>query len=188
MPTTELNFKSTNQTWTLKAEDAGYTGYPNSGQFSIYNGANKLWGLNESGWIQNPTVILFSSYGNSGGTSFNSVTVVPYNQIVDNVGGHYDPTTYTFTAPIDGKYFFSASFLEYPSASTGSITFWCSKNGAGYNSSYPMSRGPLTSQQTLGWHGHVSLSAGDYIQAKIEGTGTYYTSGGHAHFSGHLIG
>ena len=39
-------------------------------------------------------------------------TILPYNNIFDNIGGGFDSNTYTFTCPIAGRYLFSAGFYS----------------------------------------------------------------------------
>jgi len=62
-------FSSSHHTWELKAVDAPIVGAnystnddPLSGQLAIYNGATKLWGITEGGWVQNPKTIWFSAW------------------------------------------------------------------------------------------------------------------------------
>jgi hypothetical protein len=45
-----------------------------------------------------------------GSTLVNIDTILPYNNIFDNIGGGFDSNTYTFTCPIAGRYIFSAGF------------------------------------------------------------------------------
>ena len=37
-------------------------------------------------------------------------TILPHNDIFENIGGGFDSTTHTFTCPIQGRYIFSAGF------------------------------------------------------------------------------
>lgn len=54
-------------------------------------------------------------------TGNGTVATVAYNNVITNVGSHYDNTTYTFTAPITGKYKFWAAVV--PQALDGTSTF-----------------------------------------------------------------
>ena len=181
MATESLRFKSTNHTWTIKAEDAGYTGYPNSGQLSFYNGATKLWGLNESGWIQNPNAPSFSVGMNSYPSDANNSIVTNYNVIYHNIGGYLDTTAGRFTAPIDGRYFFSFhAFCEVGGNTVGGLFF--SVNGSGTRriySSEPADYRPWTIVSV------IQLSVGDYVevftQLNLHDNASNY-------FSGHLLG
>ena len=46
----------------------------------------------------------------SGATVVNIDTILPYNNIFENIGGGFDNNTYTFTCPIQGRYIFSVGF------------------------------------------------------------------------------
>ena len=46
-----------------------------------------------------------------GSTLVNIDTILPYNNIFENIGGGFDSNTYTFTCPIQGRCIFSAVFL-----------------------------------------------------------------------------
>ena len=45
-----------------------------------------------------------------GATLVNIDTILPYNDISENIGGGFDSNTYTFTCPIQGRYIFSVGF------------------------------------------------------------------------------
>ena len=45
-----------------------------------------------------------------GATLVNIDTILPYNNIFENIGGGFDSNRYTFTCPIQGRYIFSAGF------------------------------------------------------------------------------
>jgi hypothetical protein len=45
-----------------------------------------------------------------GSTLVNIDTIIPYNNIFENIGGGFDSNTYTFTCPIQGRYIFSVGF------------------------------------------------------------------------------
>ena len=175
MATESLRFKSTNQTWTLKAEDAGYTGYPNSGQFSIYNGATKLWGLNESGWIQNSNIPAFRV--NFSGAPISTETTCVVISTEYNNGNHFNTTNSTFTAPIEGYYHFFSYSNFNSSVSVGYLSL--NRNGTRSTIAYKSS--------SDSWHcvtltDLLKLNAGDTIQFRYygdpdQGTAWFYGGG-----------
>lgn len=55
--------------------------------------------------------ICFKAYGPSTGALHNTNgEPVKYSAVTENIGGYYDSTTYTFTSPTNGTYFFYASY------------------------------------------------------------------------------
>ena len=111
-------FSSSNHTWELKAVDAPIVGAnystnddPLSGQLAIYNGATKLWGITEGGWVQNPKTIWFSAWN---GADQDSATIetVQFTSVNQDISNSYNNTTYKFTSPIDGIYYFSYTMMS----------------------------------------------------------------------------
>ena len=46
-------------------------------------------------------------------TSLSYGTVVPFDDVISNFGGHYSTQTYSFTCPVHGVYIFSMSINQY---------------------------------------------------------------------------
>ena len=71
----QLKFKTTSQTFTVKGIDAAITDSQtstapdtsdsDSGQLAIYNGATKLWGITEHGYVVNSKVPYFHADKNN---------------------------------------------------------------------------------------------------------------------------
>lgn len=197
-------FSSSNYTWELKAVDAPIVGAnystnddPLSGQLAIYNGATKLWGITEGGLVQNPNVPSFFAWNdnNQDSVSGSAGTKFIFKNTLFNNGGHYDTTTYTFTAPINGLYKFTSSGLYRQSGqnASGEMTFY--KNGTNVvnrglaYSYFGTTDTDYHDQQTI--ECLLNLSAGDYVYTAIydcpSGT-NFYINGGLGWFSGYLIG
>jgi len=200
-----LNFNTTNHSFTVKGVDAPIVGAnystsddANSGQLAIYNGDTKLWGITESGWVQNPNVPSFFAWNNGGdpnSVSGSAGTKFIFRNTLFNNGGHYDTTTYTFTAPINGLYKFTSSGLYRQSSqnASGEMTFY--KNGTnvvnrGLSYSYfGTTSADYHDQQTI--ECLLNLSAGDYVYTAIHVCPTntnFYINNGLGWFSGYLIG
>ena len=184
---------SSGETVVINRDGAGpYFGTSSNHTLRLITNNTERLRISSGGVVTMPYQPSFSAYGNATGVAYSTTTtVLPYNTAAYNIGSHFSNSTHRFTAPVAGTYSFSASFLNYPTANTSYCTMWISRNGGNYTSSNPMSRQTNTSQQTQYVHGEMHLSINDWVDVRIatgSGGGAYYTGGGHAHFSGFLIG
>jgi len=149
--------------------------------------------------IVTPTRPAFCASGSSGAwaglstgniVAFDDATSTGSTQIVFNKGGHYNTSTYGFTCPVDGLYFFGFNIYTGGNGDTVN-SFTLGKNGyyvttgAGenaighYGTAYSAETG-MCATYTL------DLSAGDVIDVRAAtGSQIYY---GHSWFHGYLIG
>lgn len=186
-------FPGPNHTFTVKAENspiagANYNTSDNatSDQLAIYNGATKLWGINESGWVQQPNIPAFSAYGRSAGSgnfTYSAGNTVVFDQGTRyNIGNCYDLSNSRFTAPIDGIYFFSVSAFNN-TASTLRVSIASSNGGRVFG------QGQSSAGTDYRTSGVIFLYAGDYVFVQVSYDGTViYHAIGHNEFNGCLIG
>ena len=195
----EQTYAGPNHTFTIKTENTPIVdsqqgagaGVSNatSDQLAIYNGATRLWGINESGWIQQPNIPAFSAYGRrtadggAGNGTYAGGSTVLFNEAVRyNIGNCYDLSTSVFTAPIDGIYFFSVSCFNNSSGT---------KRVALINSSNErvLGQGQASSGNDFRISGTTYLYAGDYVYVISSYADTIiYHAAGHNEFNGYLIG
>ena len=144
-------------------------------------------GIDSSGRVTTPNQPSFFVQKNNGNhtTSANIV----YNNVVHNEGSHYSTSNGRFTAPVAGKYFFSATGICGNATSThASGDVRITVNGSTYvRGHFNMSDQweSITSQAV------ISLNANDYVNIYFEvGSGNSYMYGAaqYAVFSGHLLG
>jgi len=64
------------------------------------------------GIISAPNQVRFKASRTSS-TTINTNVTLPFNKTLENVGGGYSNTTYTFTAPVTGTYFFYTQLFTY---------------------------------------------------------------------------
>ena len=132
-----------------------------------------------SGNTTKPNQVQFFAYGS--GAAITSGTL-PYSNATVNIGGGYNASTYTFTAPVAGTYLICSQHFS-TSTSAGSADF--QKNGVGIGRfGTEGSMGNYT-----GWAGHiiVPLAVNDTLKiALFAGTITVNTS--LSFFSGYLLG
>jgi hypothetical protein len=138
--------------------------------------------VDSSGRVTTPVQPYFFAESTHTGTSL-STGVCPFNTVTHNVGNHYNGTNYTFTAPVAGKYLFTVSVLNYPSASSAGELYF-SINGGGYTAL--MRFNGIASQVSITGSAILNLSASDTV--KVYGSLYFYGNGGHGHFSGMLLG
>ena len=138
--------------------------------------------LDASGRLTVPVQPYFFAESTHTGTLL-STGVCPYNTVTHNVGNHYNGSNYTFTAPVAGRYLFTVSALNYPSAA-GSGELYFSINGGGYTAL--MRFQGIASQQSITGSAILNLSVNDTV--KVYGSLYFYANGGHGHLSGMLLG
>ena len=191
------NISSTNHTWTVKAIDEAIVGATNntkddadSGQLAIYNGATKLWGITEHGYVVKPHTPSFSvEYKDNDSTpDFVSAKVI-WNTIKTNNGNHYSTTTGFFTAPVPGNYFFHSS-IRKASGGVAYFGMYIYKNGVSQmrNRSYA-GDGGYTNNVTISIV--LTLSAGDTVSIYTDSTGVGGNSDSQwdtSYFTGFLLG
>ena len=181
-------FYGPNHNFEIRAENSPITGTTNSSednatsdQLAIYSGNTKLWGITEGGWVQNPNRPAFYVRNTTGASAFAASSVMTWDEIHFNIGNHFSNGT-TFTAPVDGLYFFSSQIL---SNANSRVYHRLRKNGSGIVGTYTESYSG-TSYQTVTISIVYQLNAGDYVDSYCYVTAAY--GGNYANFNGCLIG
>lgn len=156
--------------------------------FETYSGGYfERMRIDSSGRVTKPDQPCFVATRNTDHTITITDADIPLDAVDVNIGGHFNTSTYTFTAPIAGRYFFTLQ------ATINNI------NSGQYNAIYIIKNGVGTGYRfrTLtgsGWTGIqasaiLRLSANDNI--KLSGytqTGTMTLQGQEVHFGGYLLG
>jgi hypothetical protein len=198
----ELNVKavngSTTHTFTVKgigesigdsqSGTAPDTTDSDSGQFAVYTGSTKLFGITEHGYVLKPNNPCFfakrqaSMTGSAHGTIVFESTASPGM----NVGNHYSTSTGYFTAPVAGLYYFSWGMFKDNSSSVARADLKI--NGTSFVQGR-MAEGDFYDNAYLGITS--SLSAGDYVY--VDNSDGFVWSGNalgpnQPYFCGFLIG
>jgi hypothetical protein len=123
-------------------------------------------------------------HANMNGGSYGGGTVIPFNMVTLNVGGYYSSSSYRFTAPVAGKYYFYTTMLS--SNDAGAIDFRFYKNGttivgAGYTGGFTGYK--QTNSMLL-----IDLALNDYIDIRAFGTDSIHGDSPHNSFGGWLVG
>jgi len=128
-------------------------------------------------------------WANTGALQFDGVHI--------NNGSHYSTSTYRFTAPVDGVYFFSCS-LTVTAGTTGQddTMYWgFYKNGSSHrlikdNWSWRGTSGGTGVEITTHHSSHIQLNTNDYVTVGVNGVSNVtgdLSGGGYSTFSGHLV-
>lgn len=168
----EIKLKGPTQTFSLKATT--------DDEFTVYNAANKLWGMSSAGLESKPNVPYFF-VNTFDGTTFNAGGFTGGTD--ESTQGHYNSTNGRFTVPISGLYCVFVGVLAFGGSNRveGAIAL----NGVDiiYFNSNPVDT----------FDGPVGLcikyaNAGDYFDTNRK-SGTAYAGVNLNHyFGGYLIG
>jgi len=171
---------------TLDLNRAGTTGVVNnnaSGILTFGTATSERMRIDASGRVTMPNQPRFSAYWHDGAALRASPATMKFNSVDVNVGNHYNSSTYLFTAPIAGDYFFTFSVN---SNGSGQFYNYFIKNGtqvpAGQsytndNATYKMGNSSLI----------ITLQANDTMGVYLH-NGSDYQNSYQNTFCGYLIG
>lgn len=167
----------------------------NGNDLYIYNGANSFMAfgtnntermrIDSSGRITMPYQPAFSASSSSGTTTISAGALVPFNNELFDRGNNYNPSTYIFTAPIAGYYFFMATFYLQGASSL------CFKvNGSEYGAPTPLAFSASSDQYDTGRSMSfiVSLSANDTVSVASRSIQSSVFYGPHSNWLGYFLG
>lgn len=159
----------------------GALALPNAG---LTVGTDQL-AVDSAGRVTMPYQPTFCAYPDTTGITQSVGSILAYDTALINVGNHYNASTYRFTAPVTGNYYFAFSVWTN-FATTTRCGFY--KNG-GYvgNSTYPIgSRNNGGSQDNDSGFMIISLSQNDAVDVRVYAGETQIF--GTNSFIGYLIG
>ena len=90
--------------------------------------SNTAMTIDSSGRVLTPAKPSFCAYEDSGGHQIDATNTIRYQTTTCNVGNHYNTSTYKFTAPVAGAYYFS--FTAWSNSSSLSRTGFFQNNTA----------------------------------------------------------
>ena len=140
--------------------------------------------VNIGGTLTTPNRISFYVATDKSLFVVNQGVVAPFERIVQNIGNAYDNTTYLFTAPVAGTYYFGFSF--YSNQNIGFVTeiqvngntIARGQRNPGYTSSYTKYQISAT----------AFCSVGDVVRAICGANTIVIQELNHTHFFGFFIG
>tara|TARA_X000001382_G_C3048940_1_gene140410 strand:- start:19 stop:528 length:510 start_codon:yes stop_codon:yes gene_type:complete len=159
-----------------------------------HTGGTTAQTIDSSGRILTPARPAFRAYDASGADhielTHNQVNTLPFDTTDFNIGSHYNTSTYRFTAPITGLYYF---YLQAYQAKEGAVRYiYIRKNG----STVALSQGASDTNNdvTNVCSVMLQLTSSDYVTPHIYHSAdtafSFYSSssGTYSFFMGYLIG
>lgn len=175
----EIKIKGPTQTFSLKATT--------DDEFTVYNAANKLWGITEGGYIANPKLPIFKARKSTAITATGNVI---FDTVIFNQENFYNNSTGRATAPVSGYYFLLTKVNHQ-----NRFDFYIQVNDSGGSEtgySY-VEIGQFNTSNTGGWYSsnivtEVYMNAGDYASVYVNFIYQNTDPNMWTHFSGYLIG
>ena len=172
---------STTSYWKLDRDDS-------TGSFTINDtGANNRMLIDTSGRVTKPYQPSFIATRASNHVIGTTDAVIPIDSEDLDVGNNYNTSTYSYTAPIAGNYFFAFQ-STINSINTGTYNAcYLRKNGSGTGYRFRT----LTGSGWTGINGSciIYLAANDYVNMYgYVQSGSMTLQGAEVHFMGYLIG
>jgi hypothetical protein len=131
----------------------------------------------------------FNVYYNTNAFTPSANTVFPHNTTRYNNGGHFNTSTYRFTAPIAGIYHFHFHTIYYGSGANAAISLRVNAAGqSGTNTHFSANEGAVW--HTINITTNLDLAENDYVDIMTNSMGnmTYLHGTTWNEFSGYLVG
>ena len=158
-----------------------------SGDLTVMNDVNKLWGMNSTGYESKPKLPLFKVRKSSAITSTGDVI---FDTVIFNQENFYDNTTGRATAPISGYYFLMVKInhhnridIRIQVNDSGGL-----ETGYGYNEIGQYNTSNLGSWNSAYLITEAYMNVGDYANIYISNLYQNTDPDMWTHFSGYLLG
>jgi len=153
--------------------------------FGTGNSSTTKMAIYNTGEVAKPYQPMFQANNSSGAHITINQGVIPFQNVINNVGSHYNNSNYRFTAPVAGVYLFYVGW--YVSSDTNhrvnlriNGTDFTAPYIAGYSSSMGSSIPTFSGCQFL------KLASNDYVD--VYTTANFYPYGTHVGWGGYLLG
>jgi hypothetical protein len=158
-----------------------------NGGFIFEENGDERMRIDSSGRVTMPSQPSFRASSTNNAFTLAANTTFPMNTTEHNIGNCFNTSTYKFTAPIAGTYFFHFYTIYQSSATNGHLSFAIS------GSSISRGQNVHFSSTHTGWHavhhsGVFKLAVGTTVHVQNGSGSRAYHGNAWASFSGYLIG
>ena len=159
-----------------------------------YQGTERMR-IDSAGRVTMPYQPAFSA-SSTYGAAYQTITAsapFPFDGTRINIGGHYNTSTYRFTAPINGLYEFHMNIFYEVGQGTSNHDSTFYVNGAQLLSTVASGTSQCASRSgydrtTSMLTALIQLSTNDYVEVRARSTSSGGIFGPHSYFSGRLVG
>jgi hypothetical protein len=177
--------KGTNGGGVVGSEGTGLVFYTYTGNIGSETYTERMR-IDSSGYVTKPYQVAFHVRVNNG--AYITTSPVPFSNAPYNIGGAWNTSTYTFTAPVAGRYMFLLQWYGRTTASNQGSTMKLVVNSTqvAYSDMSPSSS--ATVYLSLPFLSILNLSVGDTVQYTWSGIGAYYGGNQETNLFGYLLG
>jgi hypothetical protein len=133
---------------------------------TFYTGGAERMRIDTSGRVTMPYQPAFLVQAVHSDTTYNSDTVVPWPNVINNKGSHFSTSTNRFTAPVTGTYFFSFT-TWHNVAQVGRTGIRINGSLVGGSGTYIHARNGEVGSDTASLTCVLQLNANDYVDVYI---------------------
>ena len=144
--------------------------------------------IDTAGRVFKPRQVSFIATGSNG--AYVNTSPVPFPNVVQNIGSHYNNSNYTFTSPVAGTYLFHLHMGLTQGHNNNQLYPWFNVNGSNTTYVY-QSINASTAHSNANMTQIFPLSANDTVKVTfvVSGSsGQYYNNSSECRFMGYLLG
>jgi hypothetical protein len=174
------------QGWSSGSDNVGFLLNNSNADLRFGTNGTERMNIDSSGRVTMPYQPAFHVRVNS--AAYLTTSPVPFSNAVFNTGSHFNTSTYRFTAPIAGKYYFVLNmYLACVNGADGYPRFRVNGSDRQYSYFYNVNTGSQI-DNTISVNAIFNLSVSDYVDVTFNGGGTYYAGNQETNFFGYLLG